>query len=150
MKTFHFNDDYALICFDDINVNDPFLILNSKSFEKVFRSYHRTLKDEQSVLLMPLIKLTATDLLEFYKLLFKYELSTVLRRMPKVTKEHVLPIYELTENFYDYWRKFERFEGFCLETQYFPDSPNQLHFPSAISSPSQPFEHTTVYKFGVK
>lgn len=47
-------------------------------------------------------------------------------------------------------RKFERFEGFCLETQYFPDSPNQLHFPSAISSPSQPFEHTTVYKFGVK
>lgn len=109
MKTFHFNDDYALICFDDINVNDPFLILNSKSFEKVFRSYHRTLKDEQSVLLMPLIKLTATDLLEFYKLLFKYELSTVLRRMPKVTKEHILPIYELTENFYDYWRKFERF-----------------------------------------
>lgn len=109
MKTFHFNDDYALICFDGLNVNDPFLILNSKSFEKVFRNYHRTLKNEQSVLLVELNKLTATDLLDFYKLLFKYELSTVLRRMPKVTKEHVLPIYELTESFYDYWRKYERY-----------------------------------------
>lgn len=47
-------------------------------------------------------------------------------------------------------RKFERFEGFCLETQYFPDSPNQPQFPSAIFSPAQPFKHTTVYKFGVK
>lgn len=109
MKTFHFNDDYALINFDGINVNDALLILNSKSFEKVFRSFHRSLKEKESVLLVSLGKLTATDLLEFYSLLFKYELSTVLRRMPKVTKDHVLPIYELTESFYDYWRKYERF-----------------------------------------
>lgn len=45
--------------------------------------------------------------------------------------------------------KFESFEGFCLETQYFPDSPNQPHFPSSISDSSNPFKHTTVYKFGV-
>lgn len=47
-------------------------------------------------------------------------------------------------------RKFESFEGFCMETQYFPDSPNKPQFPSAISSPDKPFNHTTVFKFSTE
>jgi aldose 1-epimerase len=46
-------------------------------------------------------------------------------------------------------RKFDKFEGFCLETQYFPDSPNKPDFPTCIATPERPFQHTTVYKFGV-
>jgi aldose 1-epimerase len=46
-------------------------------------------------------------------------------------------------------QKIESLEGFCLETQYFPDSPNNANFPSAITTPDQPFKHTTVYKFGI-
>nr|WP_212590404.1 aldose epimerase family protein [Hymenobacter gelipurpurascens] len=40
--------------------------------------------------------------------------------------------------------------GFCLETQHFPDSPNQPKFPSTILKPGQTLHSTTTYKFGVR
>ena len=40
--------------------------------------------------------------------------------------------------------------GFCLETQHFPDSPNQPKFPSTVLKPGQRFASTTVYKFLTK
>ena len=40
-------------------------------------------------------------------------------------------------------------EAFCLETQHFPDSPNQVSFPSTLLKPGQSFDETTTYKFGV-
>jgi len=40
--------------------------------------------------------------------------------------------------------------GFCLETQHFPDSPNQPQFPSTVLQPGQSFRSTTEYRFGVR
>ena len=40
--------------------------------------------------------------------------------------------------------------GFCLETQHYPDSPNQVSFPSVILTPEEPFLSSTTYKFGVR
>jgi len=40
--------------------------------------------------------------------------------------------------------------GFCLETQHFPDSPNQTHFPSTILKPGETYESQTVFKFSAK
>jgi len=37
--------------------------------------------------------------------------------------------------------------GFCLETQHFPDSPNQPQFPSVVLRPGAKYQSTTVYKF---
>lgn len=37
--------------------------------------------------------------------------------------------------------------GFCLETQHFPDSPNQENFPSTILKPGETYGYTTIYKF---
>jgi aldose 1-epimerase len=39
--------------------------------------------------------------------------------------------------------------GLCLETQHFPDSPNQPNFPSTILRPGETYETTTVWKFTV-
>jgi aldose 1-epimerase len=39
--------------------------------------------------------------------------------------------------------------GFCLETQHFPDSPNQPQFPSTELKPGARFEQTTVFRFSV-
>jgi len=39
--------------------------------------------------------------------------------------------------------------GLCLETQHFPDSPNQPGFPSTVLRPGQTYRSTTVYRFGV-
>ncbi len=40
--------------------------------------------------------------------------------------------------------------AFCLETQHFPDSPNQPTFPSVVLKPGETYTSTCVYKFGVK
>ena len=37
----------------------------------------------------------------------------------------------------------------CLETQHYPDSPNQKGFPSTELRPGKVFESSTVYKFHV-
>jgi aldose 1-epimerase len=39
--------------------------------------------------------------------------------------------------------------GFCLETQKYPDSPNQASFPSCELAPGQTYEHVCIYKFSV-
>ncbi len=40
--------------------------------------------------------------------------------------------------------------GFCLETQHFPDSPNQPNFPSTLLNAGDTLKSTTIYKFSVK
>ncbi len=39
--------------------------------------------------------------------------------------------------------------GLCLETQHFPDSPNQPAFPSTTLEPGRTFRSTTVYRFSI-
>ncbi|MBP1652094.1 MAG: Aldose 1-epimerase [Bacteroidetes bacterium] len=40
--------------------------------------------------------------------------------------------------------------AFCLETQHFPDSPNQPAFPSVVLKPGATYTSECIYKFGVK
>jgi len=40
--------------------------------------------------------------------------------------------------------------GFCLETQHFPDSPNQPGFPSVVLRPGEVYQSQTVFQFSVK
>jgi len=45
---------------------------------------------------------------------------------------------------------YEKFHAFCLETQHFPDSPNQPDFPSVILRPGEKYSHVCVHKFYAK
>jgi aldose 1-epimerase len=45
---------------------------------------------------------------------------------------------------------YKKHYGFCLETQHFPDSPNQPSFPSTILQPGDTFKSSTIYKFSVR
>lgn len=45
---------------------------------------------------------------------------------------------------------YAQYAGLCLETQFYPDSPNQKDFPSCVLRPKQTYAHTTVYGFSVK
>jgi aldose 1-epimerase len=45
---------------------------------------------------------------------------------------------------------YSKQSGFCLESQKFPDSPNQPNFPSAVLRPSETYEHTIVMKFSAE
>jgi aldose 1-epimerase len=40
--------------------------------------------------------------------------------------------------------------GFCLETQHFPDSPNHPDFPSTILRPGKTFRSQTIFKFSTE
>ncbi len=42
---------------------------------------------------------------------------------------------------------YNQFIGFCLETQHYPDSPNQPKFPSTELNPGGKYTQTTIYKF---
>ena len=42
---------------------------------------------------------------------------------------------------------FPKHGGFCLETQHYPDSPNQPSFPSVVVRPETPFQSTTIFRF---
>lgn len=39
--------------------------------------------------------------------------------------------------------------GFCLETQHFPDSPNQVHFPSTVLKLGALYQSRSIYAFSV-
>ena len=43
-----------------------------------------------------------------------------------------------------------RWSAFCLETQHFPDAPNQPGFPSARLDPGEVYAHSTVYALSVE
>ena len=44
-------------------------------------------------------------------------------------------------------KAYPRRSGFCLETQHFPDSPNQPAFPSTVLEPGREYRSSTVWKF---
>jgi aldose 1-epimerase len=45
--------------------------------------------------------------------------------------------------------KDEHRTAFCLETQHYPDAPNQPSFPSIVLTPGQTYKTSSVYKFSV-
>ena len=44
-------------------------------------------------------------------------------------------------------RLYRQSDGLALETQHFPDSPNQPQFPSTVLRPGSRFQSSTVYRF---
>ncbi len=47
-------------------------------------------------------------------------------------------------------KAYPRRSGFCLETQHYPNSPNQPNFPSTILRPGEKYNQKTVFKFSVE
>lgn len=45
---------------------------------------------------------------------------------------------------------YKQYNAFCLETQFFPDSPNQPNFPSITLKPGEEYRQTTIYRFKTK
>ncbi len=74
------------------------------------------------------------------------------RRMEVWTTEPGIQFY--SGNFLDGSRygpshhAYRQGDGLALETQHFPDSPNQPTFPSTVLRPGEAYTSTTIYKFG--
>ena len=80
--------------------------------------------------------------------------ATSGRVMEVLTTEPAVQFY--TGNFLDGSlrgkgaRSYGRRAAFCLETQHFPDSPNQPKFPSTVLKAGEIRKSTTVYRFGLQ
>jgi len=44
---------------------------------------------------------------------------------------------------------YQRYSGFCLEAQHYPDSPNRPDFPSTVLKPGEIYHQQTLHKFKV-
>jgi aldose 1-epimerase len=79
---------------------------------------------------------------------------TTGRRMEVLTTQPGVQFY--TGNFLDGTitgkggTKYQQRTALCLETQHFPDSPNQPEFPSAVLEPGQTYQATTLYRFSAQ
>ena len=75
------------------------------------------------------------------------------RQLEVRTTEPGIQIY--TGNYFDGsdigadGRVLRQSDGIALETQHFPDSPNQPHFPSTVLRPREIFRSTTEFAFSV-
>jgi aldose 1-epimerase len=75
------------------------------------------------------------------------------RMMEIYTTEPGIQLY--TGNFLDgtllgpAGKTYRQGDGFCLETQHFPDSPNKPSFPSTLLKPGETFRSTTMHRFSV-
>lgn len=45
---------------------------------------------------------------------------------------------------------YNKHNAFCLETQHYPDSPNQPNFPTVVLKPGEKYTHLTVHKFSAR
>ncbi|MEI6276377.1 MAG: aldose epimerase family protein [Prolixibacteraceae bacterium] len=103
-----------------------------------------------------------------------YDINFVLKKSPDATNSLAASVYEplsgrllevftdqpgiqfYTGNFLDGKRvgkkgiKYDYRTAFCLETQHFPNSPNQPKFPTVELDPDQVYNHTCIYKFSVR
>jgi aldose 1-epimerase len=76
------------------------------------------------------------------------------RYMEVLTDQPALQFYG--GNFFDgttkgkYGRPLAYRESIALETQKYPDTPNQPHFPSTLLNPGENYTHVCVYRFSVK
>jgi aldose 1-epimerase len=46
-------------------------------------------------------------------------------------------------------RMYRQGDGFALETQHYPDSPNHPNFPSTVLKPGEVYQTSTVYQFSI-
>jgi aldose 1-epimerase len=73
------------------------------------------------------------------------------RRMKVYTTQPAIQFY--TGNFLDGSligknnMRYDKYAGFCLETQHYPDAPNHPEFPSTVLQPGSVYQQTTIHQF---
>ena len=89
-------------------------VLNSNCFKDVWAKFidHIYKVEKQDVLkIINICENPKKDYINLFKLLFEFEISEIKKISPfyKLILDHTDVLYELIENFYDYWRRLERY-----------------------------------------
>ena len=74
------------------------------------------------------------------------------RQMRVFTSQPAVQLYTanfLTAEHSRRGKPYQKHNGFCLETQHYPDSPNRPDFPTTVLRPGETYDEVTVHEFGV-
>jgi aldose 1-epimerase len=74
------------------------------------------------------------------------------RQMQVFTSQPAIQLYTanfLTAQHSRRGKPYQKHNAFCLETQHYPDTPNQPDFPTTVLRPGEKFEEVTIHEFGV-
>ena len=73
--------------------------------------------------------------------------------MQVLTDQPAMVVYtppQLPDLPYHHGVQFSRFSAICFETQHYPDSPHNSHFPNVILRPNEKYQQKTTYRFKLK
>ena len=75
------------------------------------------------------------------------------RLMEVITDQPGVQLYTACSTDYEGGRggmHYGNFSGLCLETQHFPDTPNNANFPTTVLRPGEKYDTTTIYAFRIE
>lgn len=108
------NQRQVILNFSERFCKNEIEVLNSACFKEVWGKFldHIYKVEKQDVLrIIEILPNPKKDYIILFKLLLEFELSEIskLSKHFKMILEHSDILYELIENFYDYWRRIERY-----------------------------------------
>lgn len=121
MKDYLLDETSFILQFNRIPCNSESDILSSKPFKLVLRRYLQHTKKLENPDFKWILKIRQSDLISIYKALLVWPYEEVVQRLDALS--HRLNRYHFflfTEEFYNYWRKFERY-GFLSRTRFDDD-----------------------------
>ncbi len=112
MKAFDINEKTLIFYFNNSFPNNSLEVLSSEAFEKIFVQFIEKLRNDSNKIYLELLDyLKVKEWIHFFKLLLNFkieEIASINKKYNKIVLEREL-LYEIVENFYDFWRSHERF-----------------------------------------
>src|SRR5690554_6169349 len=142
MKNYLLDDTSFILQFNRIPCNNESDILSSRPFQLVLRRYLSYVKGLENSDYKWIVKMKQKELISIYKALLVWPYEEVVLRVAALS--HKLNRYHFflfTEDFYNYWRKLERY-GFLSRTRF----DNDKSMNKRIINTSEDFrseEHTS-------
>ncbi|MDE5566281.1 MAG: hypothetical protein K2I77_04775 [Anaeroplasmataceae bacterium] len=104
----------VIMNFSEFYCKNEVEVLNSKCFQTIWEKFleHIYKVEKQDVLkIINIFAEPKRDFIILFKLLFEFEIEEIKKMSPfyKMILDHRDVLYELVENFYDYWRRLERY-----------------------------------------
>ncbi|WP_025725321.1 hypothetical protein [Acholeplasma granularum] len=121
MKNYFFDDNSFILQFNRIPCNSEADILSSKPFQLILRRYLNSVKRLENPDYKWILRIKQPDLIRIYKALLVWPYEEVVNLLDALS--HKLNRYHFflfTEDFYNYWRRLERY-GFLSRTRHDDD-----------------------------
>lgn len=104
----------VVINFSEVFCKTEVEVLNSACFKEVWKKFINNVKKAENRTMLQVLKLfpkPETEYIKLFKLLLSFSLEEIKAMSPFYNNalQHAEEIYDLVQNFYDYWRRLERY-----------------------------------------